>query len=381
MLILPGVLFVCLFGICSGLLHCEKYFFLTSVAPVAYNAIWLIAVWGFRNEQMDAAAIGLSLAISLAFFCQWCMTVPKTVFSLREHLSWKECLQPRFFSSDVRNMLSSLSFGIVGVAAVQINTAIDAVFARVASLEGPAYLNYAIHLQQLPLALFGIALSSALLPPLSRAFQTEDHKLSKTLLESSVSHVLFLIIPCTAGIFALGRVSINLLFGRGDFTPISSLHTTECLLGYGLGLIPTVLALLFAPAFYAKKDFWTPTIASLLSILLNFILNFLFVKVFHFGPSSLAYSTSFAALVNALLLYFRLPIRATFFYSARKPAICSIIACGISILCDHVFFRHNPFPIQFKDQLLQFFVLFTIFGGFFILMVRKEIVIIFGERS
>ena len=40
----------------------------------------------------------------------------------------------------------------------------DSIFATYASLEGPAYLWYAIRIQQLPIALFGIALASALLP-------------------------------------------------------------------------------------------------------------------------------------------------------------------------------------------------------------------------
>ncbi|HEX2583031.1 MAG TPA: lipid II flippase MurJ, partial [Chlamydiales bacterium] len=223
MLILPGVLFVCLFGICSALLHCEKCFFLTGVAPVAYNAIWLSAVWIFRNERPELAAIGLAISISLAFFCQWFMTVPKTASFVFQFLSWKEWVQPRFFSAEIRRMLASLSLAVLGVTAVQLNTAIDTLFARLSSLEGPAYLNYAIHLQQLPLALFGIALSSALLPPLSRAFQAENQALAKQLLESAVSNALLLILPCTAAIFALGRVSVNLLLGRGDFTAVSAL--------------------------------------------------------------------------------------------------------------------------------------------------------------
>ena len=68
MFILPGVFFVCLFGICCGLLNCEKHFFITGAAPIAYNAIWILAVWILGNELPQVAAVGLSLAISVAFF-------------------------------------------------------------------------------------------------------------------------------------------------------------------------------------------------------------------------------------------------------------------------------------------------------------------------
>jgi putative peptidoglycan lipid II flippase len=318
------------------------------------------------------------MAITLAFFCQWFMTVPKTASFTFRYLSWKEWFMPNLFSLEIRKMFASLSLGVLGVAAAQINTAVDTVFARISSLEGPAYLNYAIHIQQLPLALFGIAISSALLPPLSRAFQADDRNLSQKLLESAVSNALLFILPCTAAIFALGRVSVNLLFGRGDFTTVSAVHTTECLLGYGIGLAPMVLALLFAPAFYAKKDFRTPTAISLISIALNFSLNFLFVQIFHFGPMSLAYSTSVAALVNAVLLYRRLPFKISFFSSVKKPALCSIAAAACAILFENAFFR-DPFPSLFADQLFQFFALFTIFCGFFILGLRKEIFAILGK--
>ena len=378
MLILPGVLFVCLFGLCSGLLHCEKYFFLTGVAPVAYNAIWLGAVWIFRHELPDAAAIALSISIALAFFCQWLMTVPKTISFVLRHLSWQECARPRLFSPEVRAMFATLSLGVLGVAAMQINTAIDTIFARLAAEEGPAYLTYAIHLQQLPLALFGIAISSALLPPLARAFQANDKPLTEHLLGASISNALFFIFPCTAALFVLGRAGINLLFGRGDFTALSSLHTTECLLGYSLGLAPMVLALLFAPAFYAKKDFRTPTYISLLSIVLNFLLNFLFVSVAHFGPASLAYSTSFAALVNAALLYFALPYKIALFPSTLKSGIISLFAASVTFFLDHSFFQ-NPFPLHFTDQLLHFLTLFITFSGVFILAMRKEIFAILGK--
>lgn len=379
MLIVPGVLFACLFGICSGLLHCEKIFFLTGVAPVAYNAIWLIAVWMFRKEQTEVAAVGLSIAITCAFFFQWLMTVPKAVSFIARYLSWKECFMPRLFSLEIRKMFASLSLGVLGVTAVQINTAIDTVFARIASLEGPAYLNYAIHLQQLPLALFGIAISSALLPPLSRAFQANDTRLSQHLLESAIANTFFFIFPCTAAIFSLGRTSVNLLFGRGSFTAISILNTTECLWGYGIGLLPTVLTLIFAPVFYAKKDFRTPTFISLCSIILNFFLNFLFVSVFHLGPASLAYSTSFSALINAILLYRALPFKISIDHTSWKVVIGSLVAAMSTIFFDRFFFQER-FPDRFGAQLLQFSTLFTIFAGFFILVLRKEVFAMIGKK-
>jgi putative peptidoglycan lipid II flippase len=370
MLILPGIPFICLFGICSGLLHCEKYFFLSGVAPVAYNLIWICAVWLYRHEIPEVAAVGLSISISVAFLFQWLMTFPKTVSYARQFLTWKELFSARLFSKEIRVMFASLSLGVIGVAAAQINTAIDTLFARFACLEGPAYLNYAIHLQQLPLALFGIGVSSALLPPLSRAFAAGDPNQSKSLLDFALSKTMMIIVPASVATFVLGSSSINLLFGRGDFSSLSAAQTTYCLWGYGLGLVPMVITLLIAPTFYAKKDYRTPTFCSLISIGAGLVLNFLFIVVLRWGPATLAYSTSAAAFLNMYLLIRRLPFAVEW-----RPAIASTIAAllaGALTLVVGIYVQDPTMPLvwgmeasfasSFAEQVSQFFLLFGTFA-------------------
>ena len=399
MLILPGIPFICLFGICSGLLHCEKYFFLTGVAPVCYNLIWIAAVWIFRNELPAAAAVGLSSAISLAFFFQWLITFPKTLAFLRKYLSWKELSAGRLFSPEIRAMLTSLSMGVVGVAAAQINTAFDTVFSRYACLEGPAYLNYAIHLQQLPLALFGIGIASALLPPLSRAFAADDIKQSTSLLGFAISGALLVILPCTVAIFSIGAASVNLIYGHGDFSSVAAAQTTYCLWGYGLGLIPMVLTLLLAPAFYAKKDYRTPTWTSLISIAVNLLLNALLIGILQWGPASLAFSTSFSAFLNTYLLYRSLARKTNisfprpFFIAIAKTMVCAGLAglltswIGFNYLEDPTvglfLGKEAIFVRGFAPQWLQFSCLFVIFSlsflGLALLLKKEEIFNLLGK--
>ena len=274
-------------------------------------------------------------------------------------------------------MLSSLSLGLLGVVAAQINTAMDTLFARFASLEGPAYLNYAIHLQQLPLALFGIGIASALLPPLSRAFKSDHFAKYNELLEFALSLAMFIVIPCACAIFVLGGSSVNLLFGRGDFNHASTIHTTICLWGYGIGLIPMVITMLLAPAFYAKKNYIIPVTASLFAIFINFTLNSLIICVFHFGPESLAISTSIAAFFNAYILYRQLSkealirLQPSFMYSLAKTFFCSILSGMITLITGY-FLLNDPtipiligknawFPRLFTEQAAHFGVLSIVF--------------------
>ncbi len=143
MLMMPGILFICLFGLCSGLLQCERRFFLTGFAPVAFNIVWIAAMVLLKDLEPAQAMVPLSVAIIIAFFMQWAMLAPKTFKSLKTSLSWKECLKPQLFSLELRQIIKPFLLGVVGVSAIQINSTLDAVFARFASLEGPAYLWYA----------------------------------------------------------------------------------------------------------------------------------------------------------------------------------------------------------------------------------------------
>lgn len=381
MLMMPGVLFICLYSICSGLLHCEKNFFLSGIAPVGFNCVWIAAVWLFRKAPLEDAVVALSLAITLAFCFQWLITLPKTLSFVFRYLSWKEFFHMRLFSLEIRQMISSLSIGVIGVGASQINSAIDTVFARYASLEGPAYLNYAIHLQQLPLALFGIGIASALLPPLSRAIKSEDLTRYRHLLKFSLTTAMTFLVPCCLGIFCLGAYAINLIYGRGDFNQESTMQTTYCLWGYGIGLIPMGLSLILTPAFYARRNYLVPTVASISSIFVNVCLNICFVFVFHYNAASLAFSTSLAAIFNVVLLFYFLSKKielsvASLVISFLKISLCSFLAAIGVCLAEYFFLNQpsvfmafqiivEPFSRSFAEQFSHFFLLSGCFMAVF----------------
>lgn len=298
MQMLPGILFICLFGLTSALLQCKQRFFLTGFAPALFNIVWMGGVallWGTAAEE---AVFFLGGAVVVAFFAQWGVLVPHTFRELKESLSMKEMMRPRLFSPELRRLVRPLLLGIAGVSAVQINSALDALFARAASLEGPAYLWYAIRLEQIPLALFGIALSSALLPPLSRAIKEGNRERYVSLVRFAMRRGFSLILPCCFGLFVLGISGINLLYGHGHFSSEAVYETTLCLWGYALGLIPSVFVLFLAPAFYADKEFGPPLKGSLLSVAFHLLLNTCFVFLFEWGAFSIAVSTSLAAWCN-----------------------------------------------------------------------------------
>ncbi len=380
MWMLPGIFFICLFGLSTGLLQSERSFFLPSVSPVASNAVWILGVLALRNLPIHQAVVGLSIVLSFAFFVQWGMTVPRIYRFLRRSLSIKEIFSIAPFSAELKSLARPILLGMIGVASVQVNSAIDGIFARWADLEGPAYLWYAIRIQQLPLALFGLAISSALLPSLSRAVEEGAFARFESLLNFAKRKIFFLIFPCVVGIFVLGLASVNLLFGRGDFGVNAVYETTLCLWCYGIGLLPSAFVQIVAQGFYAKKDYSTPTKGFLCAALLNTGLNALLVFWFDLGAASIALATSASSVFNAIYLSQKLGLKANF-RPMFKVGSCAIIAGMAALFLGYLIgdgtllFWHGQanLPKTVTMQLYHFGVQTGLFFAVFFGLCRKEL--------
>ncbi len=374
MLMMPGIVFICLFGLSSALLQCEKRFFLTGFAPVGFNVVWIGSAWWLKDKIPSDAVVFLSLAIVVAFLAQWMFLVPRTYSVLRGALTGKHIFSPRLFHPEIKKIIKPFLLGAIGVGAVQINSAMDAIFARFASLEGPAYLWYAIRIEQLPLALIAIALSSALLPSFARAMKNQEYDRYLQLMHFALKRSFSLIFPCAIALFVLGVVGINLLYGRGDFSHAATYETTLCLWGYGLGLVPSVFVLFLASGFYATKEYKIPSRGSVYSVILNLALTSLFVFGWGWGAFSIAVATSICAFFNCFYLAYHLKrqvgnalFNRDVFQSFFKVTSATVTAAGITLLVGY-FLIEDPtlqlilgkeviFIRSFKEQLLQFLAL------------------------
>ncbi|MFQ5729350.1 MAG: murein biosynthesis integral membrane protein MurJ [Waddliaceae bacterium] len=302
LLMLPSLLFICLYGLNASILQCEKHFFLPSVAPVVFNLIWIFGALLLWHFQLDTPMIWLSCVVVVACLCQWLFTLPKTIQILQRNGVLRPWRRFNIYSKDLSLLSKPLFLGLVGVAASQINSALDPFFARYAASEGPALLWYAIRIQQLPLALFGIALSGALLPPLTRALQAGDYTRYRTYFHFSIRQCLWIMVPITFALLFFGRYAIQWIYYHGNFTEQSVSQTAQCLWAYSWGLIPMSLILIIAPAYYSQGNYSIPTSASVFSVILNILLNALMVMGLGLGPSGVALATSISAWANFLLL-------------------------------------------------------------------------------
>jgi putative peptidoglycan lipid II flippase len=159
-----------------------------------------------------------------------------------------------------------------------------------------------------PIGVFGVAIATATLPPLSRSSARKDMTEFRKTLADSLGLVFLLCVPSAAGLAVLGQPIVALIFEHGRFTAFDTFQTANALAAYSIGLAGYAAIKVLSPACYALGDARRPMLISLGSILVNYVMNSLLVGPL--GHVGLALSTSTVALVNffllALVLRFRL---------------------------------------------------------------------------
>ncbi len=291
----PAIIFICLYGLNISLLQCCDIFFVPNFAPFVCNVFWIAGALFLKHHNPQQAMITLSQFVVVGFIGQWLMTLPLTLKQVSANFkNWISFKIP----TEVKALFKAFAVSAIGVGALQINAFVDTLFARYADLRGPVYLWYSIRLEQLALAVFGIACINTIIPRLSRAIKKGDLENGKALFALSYKRIMVVMLPCFFALLALGAVAVNLLYGRGYFSTLAISQTVICLWSYGLGLLPSVMVILFSALFYAQRNFRLPTLASIISVFLNIGLNGLFVFGFRWGAASIALATSFSALFN-----------------------------------------------------------------------------------
>lgn len=354
MIFLPALVFISLYALNTSLLNCEQSYFLPSFAPAVLNLIWIGAIALLWKKPIDRSLEYLAIVIVFAFAFQWLVTVPRVYSFLSLELGKQWWQEKGFSGREILRIVRPFFLGMIGVAATQINTALDTLFARAADPEGPALLWYAIRIQQLPLALFGVGLTGAVLPPISRAIEKGDLSRYRYFLSYALKKVLYLMIPMTAALLALGFCGVNLVYGRGAFSSEAIVQTTLCLWAYGGGLFPMTAVLVLAAAFYGQKRYLTPTILSFLSVGLNIGLNAFFIYGLQLGAISVAFATSLTACINCALLSLFLPHKWGLLPPLIKVLGASACAFVATVLVGHALFQDNTWHLLMGDPLLPF---------------------------
>jgi putative peptidoglycan lipid II flippase len=169
-------------------------------------------------------------------------------------------------------------------------------------MNGPvSWLNYAFRFMQFPLGVFGVAIAAATLPEIARSAARNDLREFRDTLSRSLSMVMVLTIPSSAGLAVLGSSIVGAIYQYHRFTAFDTHETALALSCYAAGLAGYASLKVLIPAFYALKDARTPMLVSLFSVLVNFIVASHMVKT-PLRHAGLALASSAVSIASFLLL-------------------------------------------------------------------------------
>ncbi len=305
----PYILFISLASLLSGILNSVDKFAAAAGTPIIMNLTMIAALFMTSLSPDTSLAWAVFVAGILQFGWLW-------ISCYRQGIT----IKPSFpqLTPEIKSLLRMGIPGAIGAGVVQINLVIDNIFASWLPDGSVSYLFYADRLNQLPLGVIGIAISTALLPALAKSIKAEQHEQTVQTQNRALEFSLAVTLPAAIGLIVLGGSIVALLFERNSFTSQDAVYTSYALSAFSLGLPAYVIVKILSTHFFAHRDTITPMIVAIGAVFLNLSLNFMLV-----GPLSyvgLALSTAISAWFNALALTFLLYKKKWLVFDKRLKA-------------------------------------------------------------
>ncbi len=301
----PYLMLISLAALLGGILNSLSRFAAMAAAPIFLNLclIGAVLIWQpgaqdiFAGQRLTATA--QAIAVSAAGILQfgWLLwSCHRAGVSLK--------LRMPKLSPKVKAMLVVILPATIGSGVYQVSQFINSFFASHLPQGAMSHLFYADRLNQLPLAIVGIALGTAILPTISRHVADNNQDAINTVHNRAAEIAMLVCLPATAALAICALPLTQTFFLRGAFTLEDARWTAYALIGLVSGLPAYVLIRILTPGFFARGDTKTPVKTAAAGLIVNVILNLIMMDRFH--VLGLALATAIGAWVNCGLLYYLL---------------------------------------------------------------------------
>ena len=357
----PFILFISLTAFYSGILNSLDRFFVVASSPVVGNIFILFFVFFCTKALNQDPGLDFSMAVFGCGVVQLLWVLVPCIRSGYGMRFRKPTLSPR-----VKLFFRKIGPGALGASVVQINILIDMIIGSRLPAGYISYLDYAERLNQLPLSVIGTAVSTVLLPLMSRYVSAGETSKSLAKQRDSIEFAMLLTLPSMCGLIVWAVPIVGMIFQHGKFLLADTHATAAALTAFAAGLPAYILIKIFSTTFFSNQDTKTPVIVAVCSVLLNLILNLALVDTYmHVG---LAMATAIAAWVNALVLAYLLRKRGLFVLSRELIYFCGRLLLSIAIALPFIYgikFWLDP-VVSYSGWWKAVFIIIAALGGFFV---------------
>ncbi|MEC8299496.1 MAG: murein biosynthesis integral membrane protein MurJ [Pseudomonadota bacterium] len=291
----PYLFLISMTALSASVLNAYGRFAAPAFSPALLN-LCLISSAVFLRERFDEQIFALAWGVLIAGVVQLTWQMP----SLNQ-LKLLPRPEMRFRDPGVKKVGFLMLPAVFGASVSQINILLDTVLASFLETGSLSWLYYSDRLLELPLALFGIAIATVILPRLSSDHLKDSTKDFSYTLDWAIKSVLWFGLPATAALVVLSHELIATLFFHGVMESRDVLMAGASLAAYGAGLAGHMLVKVLAPGYFARQDMISPVRFGVIAMVANMGLNLIFI--WHFKHVGLAIATTISAFLNAALLY------------------------------------------------------------------------------
>lgn len=333
----PYLWFITFVALSGAILNTIGKFGVMSFSPVLLN-VAMIATALFLAPRLDSPDLALAIGIFLGGLLQFLFQIPflkKAGLLVKPKWAWND--------AGVKKIRTLMIPALFGVSVSQINLLLDTFIASFLMTGSISWLYYSDRLLEFPLGLFGIAISTVILPTLARQHvnKTDNPKSAEDFrrtMDWGVRMILLLGVPAMIGIAILAEPMLLTLFMRGEFRLNDVQAAALSLWAFNSGLLSFMLIKILANGYYARQDTKTPVKIGIIAMISNMGFNIL---AFWFGYVGLAIASAMSATLNAFLLYRGLA-KADVYHFSRQSAVFFVKVFIAALIMGGLIWHFSP---------------------------------------
>lgn len=279
--------------IVGSLLNCFRQFVypLIAISILSLGQIIAVPIFGGKTN-INSIAYGYFAGAVLGLLIQF---VKLKRLNGGFDINFK--MYPKFASK-----FAALLFPVlVATSMSQINVFIDRIFASYLPPGSMSFLSYGNKVVELPITLFSGIIATIIFPDIIEYTNKDDKERLKTYVNKAIIIILIFLIPSFVGLDILNKEIVKILYERNVFSSSDTINTASALFYYSPTIILYGCTAVISKVYYSMKDTKTLMYISIITILLNGVLDYvLMIPMAHNG---LALATSIVAVFQFAAAY------------------------------------------------------------------------------
>ncbi|MCB9801775.1 MAG: murein biosynthesis integral membrane protein MurJ [Pseudomonadales bacterium] len=280
----------------SAMLQSFHRFIIPSIAPILYNIGIVIGVF-LLYGQLGVYSAGVGVIIGA--FLHMIVQLPLVL-----KIGYRPTFSLRTTAPGVKKLFSLMPARVVTLGVGEVQNLSLGFFATSLGNLSFVVIRLATTLVTLPIRLFGVPISQASLPFLSKESDDKNLETFKNLITQSLNQIAFFAFPASVLILILRIPIVRLVFGAKNFP-----WETTVLTGWAVAIISVsigaqAMVQLMIRAFHALKNTTTPLIITTVTVVSYVVGCFISINYTSFGVLGIAGVTSATALLEVFLFMF-----------------------------------------------------------------------------